>query len=28
MQDVGKRLIKEGIITIEEFKRVLIIEDE
>jgi type IV pilus assembly protein PilB len=27
MQDVGKRLIKEGIITIEEFKRVLMIED-
>lgn len=27
MQDVGKRLIKEGIITIEEFKRVLMVED-
>ncbi|MDA0781648.1 MAG: GspE/PulE family protein [Rickettsiales bacterium] len=27
MQDVGKRLIKEGILTIEEFKRVLMVED-
>ena len=27
MQEVGKRLIKEGILTIEEFKRVLMVED-
>lgn len=27
MQDVGKRLVAEGIITMEEFKRVLIVED-
>jgi len=27
MQEVGKRLIKEGIIAVEEFKRVLMVED-
>ena len=27
MQEVGKRLIKEGVITVEEFKRILMVED-
>jgi type II secretory ATPase GspE/PulE/Tfp pilus assembly ATPase PilB-like protein len=27
MQDVGKRMITEGIISIEEFKRILMVED-